>query len=188
MGVVETNAESCYDTSATTMKKLLLMIAVLVGVGLFATPKAQAGIFIGLPLPVPVFFGGPSYYGGYPLRILRRMRLSGMATVAAITALRLLRWSRLLWRPGLLRWSRLLWWPGLQRPGLCLARLCSPIAAGTMAHAGNQLSKIIRGNTGIGLKGRFSQGSRLFRANAQPSLTCSLTVGRLRRTVTVLPL
>jgi hypothetical protein len=49
------------------MKKILLLLAVIFGVALLGQPKAQAGVFIGLPIPLPVpVFYGPAYYpGGY---------------------------------------------------------------------------------------------------------------------------
>ena len=52
------------------MKKLVLLVAVLVGLGCFATPKAEAfiGINIGIPVPAPaVYVGAPygPYYNGY---------------------------------------------------------------------------------------------------------------------------
>ena len=53
------------------MKKLLLIIAVLVGLGCFAAPKAEAyiGIRIGVPVvpvaPAPVYYGYGPYYGPY---------------------------------------------------------------------------------------------------------------------------
>ena len=50
------------------MKKLVLLVAVLVGLGWFATPKAEAfiGISIGVPAPA-VYVGAPygPYYNGY---------------------------------------------------------------------------------------------------------------------------
>ena len=45
------------------MKKLLLLAIALVSLGVFAAPKADAGVFIGIGLPVfPVY---PAYYPGY---------------------------------------------------------------------------------------------------------------------------
>ena len=50
------------------MKKLILLAMVLVWFGMFATPKAEAGVFIGIGLPVvpvyPAYY--PGYYGPYP--------------------------------------------------------------------------------------------------------------------------
>ncbi len=50
------------------MKKLLLVILLLAGLGMCASPKAQAGVFIGIGLPVlpvcPAYY--PGYYGPYP--------------------------------------------------------------------------------------------------------------------------
>ena len=48
------------------MKKLLLVVAVLVGVGRVATPKAEAfvALNIGIPLPVPAYYR--PYYGPGP--------------------------------------------------------------------------------------------------------------------------
>ena len=47
------------------MKKLFVMLPVVFAVALLGQPKAQAGIFIPIPLPVPVFYG-PGYYApGY---------------------------------------------------------------------------------------------------------------------------
>ena len=50
------------------MKKLILLALVLVGFGMCATPKADAGVFIGIGLPVvpvyPAYY--PAYYGPYP--------------------------------------------------------------------------------------------------------------------------
>jgi len=49
------------------MKKILVLLAIVFGVALLGQPKAQAGVFIGLPIPLPVpVFYGPAYYpGGY---------------------------------------------------------------------------------------------------------------------------
>ena len=49
------------------MKKLILVVAALVGLGLFAAPKAEAfvRVNIGLPVPAPVVYGPGPYYGGY---------------------------------------------------------------------------------------------------------------------------
>ena len=51
------------------MKKLLLVVAALVGLGMFSAPKAEAfvGISIGVPVPGPVYVGAPygPYYNGY---------------------------------------------------------------------------------------------------------------------------
>jgi hypothetical protein len=37
------------------------MLALVVGTMLLLEPQSKAGVFIGLPLPVPVFYG-PAYY------------------------------------------------------------------------------------------------------------------------------
>jgi hypothetical protein len=49
------------------MKKIIVTLAAVFAVALLAQSKAQAGIFIGLPIPFPVpAFYGPAYYpGGY---------------------------------------------------------------------------------------------------------------------------
>jgi hypothetical protein len=45
------------------MKKLVLVAIALVSFGMFVTPKAEAGVYIGIGLPVfPVY---PAYYPGY---------------------------------------------------------------------------------------------------------------------------
>ena len=50
------------------MKKTLVTLAVLVGLGMLATPKAEAfiGISIGVPVaPVPIVYGPSPYYGPF---------------------------------------------------------------------------------------------------------------------------
>ena len=52
------------------MKKSFLILAVLVGLGVFATPRAEAfvAINIGVPVPPVAYVGapyGPYYYGYY---------------------------------------------------------------------------------------------------------------------------
>jgi hypothetical protein len=47
------------------MRKILLLPTIVFVVALLGQPKAQAGIFIALPLPIPVFFGPGYYPGGY---------------------------------------------------------------------------------------------------------------------------
>ena len=45
------------------MKKLLLLAIALVSFGMFASPQADAGVFIGIGLPVyPVYPVYPAYY------------------------------------------------------------------------------------------------------------------------------
>ena len=48
------------------MKKILLLLVAMVGLGLLATPKAEAfvGISIGVPV-APVVYGPGPYYGPY---------------------------------------------------------------------------------------------------------------------------
>jgi hypothetical protein len=49
------------------MKRFLLIIALVMGAAMLAAPESKAGIFIGLPVPLPppppgVVFYGPGYY------------------------------------------------------------------------------------------------------------------------------
>ncbi len=51
------------------MKKLLLLAVALLSFGALAAPKANAGVYIGVGLPVfPVYpaYYPPAYYGPYP--------------------------------------------------------------------------------------------------------------------------
>jgi hypothetical protein len=45
------------------MKKLLLLAVATLGFGVFAAPKAAAGVYIGIGLPVVPFY--PAYYPAY---------------------------------------------------------------------------------------------------------------------------
>lgn len=49
------------------MKRFIVVLTMMFAIGLLVQPKAQAGVFFGLPIPVPVpVFYGPAYYpGGY---------------------------------------------------------------------------------------------------------------------------
>jgi hypothetical protein len=47
------------------MRKILLLLTIVFVVALVGQPKAQAGVFIGFPLPIPVFYGPGYYPGGY---------------------------------------------------------------------------------------------------------------------------
>ena len=55
------------SVSGNVMKKIIVTLAAVFAVASLFQTKAQAGIFIGLPLPVPLpAFYGPAYYpGGY---------------------------------------------------------------------------------------------------------------------------
>jgi hypothetical protein len=55
------------------MKKLLLIAIATLGLGVFAAPKAEAGVYIGFGFPIvpvyPAFYPYPApypYYYGYP--------------------------------------------------------------------------------------------------------------------------
>jgi hypothetical protein len=67
MATLPRNLNPVFTSKLNNDMKKAILFAAMVGLALLAQPKAQAGIFISLPIPVPFpAFYGPAYYApGY---------------------------------------------------------------------------------------------------------------------------